>query len=407
MNKTSLAVLLILVLLVSGTAYYFTSVKPVGGMLKYGLDLRGGVRVVLEAKDTPDHKVTKEDLQKAVATVRERVDRLGVTEPVIQTEVEKKRIIVELPGVTEAESARQLIGKTALLEFVDPQGNVVVTGKNLKANAAKAMIDSRNRVVVTLEFDGEGAKKFAEATTANVGKIIEIRLDGEPISTPVVDEPITDGSAIIQGSFDLEEAQKLATLLNSGSLPVPLEELSSDTVTPTLGKDSLDKSTRAGIIGIIAVVAFMLIAYRLSGLVANFALVIYAMIVIGVLAGINAILTLPGIAGIVLSIGMAVDANVISFERVKEELRLGKTVRSAIEAGFTRAFITILDSNVTTIIAAAVLFYYGTGPVRGFAVTLTIGILSSMLTAVVITRFILRHMVSAGLIKNTKLFFGA
>jgi preprotein translocase subunit SecD len=234
--------------------------------------------------------------------------------------------------------------------------------------------------------------------------MIGIYLDKQPISLPTVQSVIPDGKGIITGSGSIEEAGDLATLIRAGALPVELETLSVTAVGPQLGANSFEQSIRAGQIGILLVLVFMLLFYRLPGLVSDIALVIYTLIVLTILASIKATLTLPGIAGIILSIGMAVDANVIIFERIKDELRLGKTLRAAIDSGFRRAFLTIFDSNITTLIAAVVLFYFGTGPIKGFAITLSIGILSSMFTAIVVTRYLLKLLVGSNLIKNLKLF---
>jgi len=235
-------------------------------------------------------------------------------------------------------------------------------------------------------------------------RAIAILLDENAISVPEVSAHIINGKAVIQGMESLDAAGNLATLIKAGSLPVDMEPVEIRAIGPTLGANSLAKSIRAGFIGILLVILFMIVFYRIPGLVAGLALVVYILIVIGVLVSVNATLTLPGIAGLILSIGMAVDANVIIFERLKEELRNGKSLRASINAGFSRAFRTIIDSNITTLIAAAVLFYFGSGPVKGFAVTLSVGILSSMFTAVVVTRFLLKLMVGMNITKNTMLY---
>lgn len=289
------------------------------------------------------------------------------------------------------------------MEFKDVSGKTVLTGKDLKD--AKAQISQGNQSVVGLEFSDEGGKKFADLTARNIGKPIAIVLDGEVLTNPVVQEAITGGRAQISGSRTMEEAEHLAILLRSGSLPVKIEVMENRTVGPTLGQDSKEKSIKAFGIGVIGVFVFMILFYRLSGIVACIALLLYVMMLLLVMRYLNATLTLPGIAGIILSIGMAVDANVLIFERFKEEIRNGKTLRSAMDAGFNRAFVTIFDSNVTTLMAAVILFYLGTGPIKGFAVTLAIGVILSMFSAITVTKFLLRFLISSNFTKNPA-FFG-
>ena len=378
-------------------------IKPLASTVKQGLDLQGGTHVVLQAKETPESKVDDDAINRSIQIIERRVNELGLTEPLIQRQGRDK-IIVELPGVKDPEQAINMLGKTAMLEFKDMEGNTVLTGKDLKDSKASA--DQSGQPVVTLQFNDEGAKKFADLTARNVGKQIAILLDGKGLTAPRVSEPITGGNAQITGSKDAQDAEHLAILLRSGSLPVKLEIAENRTVGPTLGQDSKDKSVKAFAIGLAGVFLFMLLYYKLSGLVADIVLLLYTLLLLLVMKGLNATLTLPGIAGIILSIGMAVDANVLIFERFKEEVAAGKTLRAAINAGFSRAFVTILDSNVTTIMAAAVLFYLGTGPVRGFAVTLALGVLISMFTAVTVTKFILSALIGSNFTKNPA-FFGA
>ncbi|MHC1746051.1 MAG: protein translocase subunit SecD [Negativicutes bacterium] len=395
-NFTSFLVVVLAIIIVSGLY-----MSPLALSIKQGLDLQGGTHVVLEAVDTPEAKVDEDAVQRVVKIIERRVNELGLTEPIIQRQGDR-RVIVELPGVKDPEKAIEMIGKTALLEFQDESGTTVLTGKDLKD--AKAQIDQSNRNLVSLEFSPEGATKFAELTTKNVGKHIAILLDKQMLTNPVVEEPISGGKAVITGNRTIEEAQRVAILLRSGSLPVKMEVLETRTVGPTLGQDSKDKSQFAFMISIIAIVVFMLLFYRLSGLVANIALLMYVLLLLFSLKMLNATLTLPGIAGIILSMGMAVDTNVLIFERFKEEYRGGKTLRSAMDAGFNRAFSTILDSNITTLIAAGVLFVLGTGPVKGFAITLGLGIVLSMFTAITATRFMLKMLMNANIFKNGKIF---
>lgn len=378
-------------------------IKPLAGSIKQGLDLQGGTHVVLQAVDTPELKVDDDAVNRSVKVIERRVNELGLTEPVIQRQG-KDRIIVELPGVKDPEKAISMLGRTAMLQFKDEKGTVVLTGKDLKD--ARAQVSQGGQAVVGLEFTDEGGDKFADLTARNVGRRIAIELDGEVLTAPVVQEAITGGRAQISGSRTVEEAEHLAILLRSGSLPVKIEIMENRTVGPTLGQDSKDKSVKAFSIGIIGVFVFMLLFYRLSGVVADIALLLYVMLLLLVMRYLGATLTLPGVAGIILSVGMAVDANVLIFERFKEEVKKGRTLRSAMDAGFGRAIVTILDSNITTLMAAAVLFYLGTGPIKGFAVTLTLGTVLSMLTAVTVTKFLLRFLIYSNLTKNPA-FFGA
>lgn len=415
MKSKNLIVFLAIILLISFFAYIAVyglnigkyEILPVKNLIKLGLDLRGGATVLLQAKDNPSDPVNDEKMTRAIATIRERIDTIGVAEPVI-TRVGKNRIEVQLPEIQDPQRAMELIGQTAQLEFIEEETKqVILTGNDIKkAEAVYGPSDNGmgQKPVVSFELSQEGAKKFAESTKKNIGKVIGIYLDKKAISLPTVESVIPDGKGIITGSATMEEAGDLATLIRAGALPVELETLSVTAVGPQLGANSFEKSIEAGQIGIMLVLIFMLLYYRLPGLISDIALVVYIIIVLTVLASIKATLTLPGIAGIILSIGMAVDANVIIFERLKEELRLGKTLRAAIDSGFRRAFLTIFDSNITTLIAAVVLFYFGTGPIKGFAVTLSIGIITSMFTAIVVTRYLLKLLVGSNRIKNLKLF---
>ncbi len=376
-------------------------ILPIKDTIKLGLDLKGGVFVILEASEE-DGSVDAQTMDKAVETVRGRVDQLGVSEPIIVAEGEN-RVRVELPGVDNPEEAIKIIGQTALLEFKDPNGEVVLTGADVvDAQAGYYDAQTGTEYQVALELSKEGADKFAKATEEFLHQVISIELDGNVISQPIVQSVITDGKASITHMESLDAANNLAILLRSGALPVALKEVQTSTIGPTLGQDSLNRSLKAGVLGIIVILLYMLVLYRLPGAIADIALILYTLLVLVILTSIGAVLTLPGIAGLILSIGMAVDANVIIFERIKEELKTGKSVRTSIEAGFKRAFRTILDSNVTTLIAAAALYYFGSGNIRGFALTLGIGILVSMLTAIVFTRIMLK--ICANLTSNPALF---
>ena len=397
-KNTSMAILASIVVVLIGLAYF--TYRPIMNNLKLGLDLQGGLHVVLMADEKEGQEVTSDTIQKAVGVLRNRIDSLGVKEPIIYPQG-KNRIVIELAGVNDPEQAVDIIKNTAQLEFRDESGKILVTGKDLK-NAQASPGTGGQGATVNLEFNDEGAKLFGAATTANVGKRIAIVIDNKVISAPNVDEPIPSGKAEIRGSFTAEEAQNLAVLLRSGALPVSFSIMEKRTVGPTLGADSLSLSLKAGIVGLIAILIFMLGYYLLPGLVADISMVLYSILVLGVMALMGSVLTLPGIAGFVLSIGVAVDANVIIYEHIKEELRLGKTLKAAIESGFARAFWTIFDSNLTTLIAAVVLIWFGTGPIKGFAVTLSIGIVVSMVVALTFTRYLL--VLCADITKNNKLY---
>ena len=385
-----------IILLVCG--YFIT---PLALSVKQGLDLQGGTHVVLEAVDTPEAKVDEDAVKRVLKIIEKRINELGLTEPIVQRQGER-RIIIELPGVKDPEKAIEMIGKTALLEFQDEAGVTHLTGKDLKD--ARAQIDQAKQNLVALEFTDQGGKVFAELTSKNVGRHIAILLDKQVLTNPVVNEPIAGGKAVITGNRSIEEAERLAILLRSGSLPVKVDILETRTVGPTLGDDSKEKSKTAFAVGTCLIVAFMLLYYRMSGFVANVCLVLYLVLLLGSLKILNATLTLPGIAGIILSLGMAVDANVLIFERFKEEHRSGKTLRAAMDAGFTRAFATIFDSNMTTLFASVILFFLGSGPIKGFAVTLTLGIVLSMFTAISVTKILLKMLMNTSLFKSGKAY---
>ncbi len=399
-EKTPSILVVTIIVIALGLLSYFLY-QPILKNLNLGLDLSGGLRVVLQAEEKKGQEVTPDTIQKAVGILRDRVDKLGVKETSLYPQG-KDRVVVEIAGEDDPEAAVDILKNTAELEFWDESNNVLVTGKHLKDAQARMSQGEQGNAEVLIDFDKEGSRLFAEATAANVGKPIKIVIDGNIISAPTVQEPITDGSARITGGFTAKEAQDLAVLLRSGALPVSMKVIEKRSIGPVLGADSLNKSIKAGIIGLIAILIFMLGYYRLPGLVADISLVLYSLLVLGAMSLLGAVLTLPGIAGFALSIGMAVDANVIIYERLKEELRYGKTLHAAIDAGFKRAFWTILDSNLTTLISAMVLMYLGTGPVKGFAVTLSIGIIASMLVALTFTRYLL--VLVANVSKNKKLY---
>jgi preprotein translocase subunit SecD len=361
----------------------------------------------------------RKTIEQSIQIVERRVNELGTVEPVIQRQG-TDRILVQVPGLQDPTRLKELLGKTAKMEFrmvdtsVSPEqarqsgvppdselldsatrgeASVVVKKQVLVSGGdltdAQPSFDQRSgEPIVSFKFNTAGSRKFAQATTENVGLPFAIVLDNKVISAPVIREPITGGQGQISGSFTVQSANDLAILLRAGALPAPLTVVEERTVGPGLGQDSIEKGELAAYVGSILVIVFMLLTYRLFGVFANIAVMINVAMIFGLLSLLNATLTLPGIAGIVLTVGIAVDSNVLIYERIREELRHGRTPISAIDAGFTRALATILDSNITTFIAAAVLFYIGTGPVRGFAVTLGIGIITTVFTAFTLTRLI-------------------
>ncbi|WP_041607762.1 protein translocase subunit SecD [Halobacteroides halobius] len=387
----------IIVLLLLAASFLY----PLNESIKLGLDLQGGTHVVLEAQSTAGSKVDDNAMQRVMSVISRRVNEMGLTEPLIQRQGER-RIIVQLPGIDNPNQAIQTIGRTAQLKFKDEAGNVLMSGEYLQeANAGYG--GQFNQPIIKIKFNDVGASKFAQITRNHVGERIGIYLDERLLTNPNVKEPITGGQASITGFKNLKEAQEVALLLRAGALPVPVKVIESRTVGPTLGQISINKSIKAGIIGLSLIVIFMTIMYRVPGFLASIALVFYSVIVLGTLAGLNATLTLPGIAGLLLSIGMAVDANVVIFERVKYEYQAGKSIKASVQAGFSRAFRTIFDSNVTTLITAATLGYFGTGTIRGFAITLSIGILASMFTAIVVTRMLFNLALDNDLLQQDKL----
>lgn len=364
-------------------------IKPLVEGISQGLDLRGGVSAVYEAQDEGQSDFASL-LSGTMAVLRNRLTNQGFTEATV-TQQGTNRIRIEIPDVDDPNEILNIIGQPAHLEFKTADGETIMDGSAV-VSAEMGYLDGQPVVQFTL--NDEGATAFATATAENVGSTISIELDGEVISAPKVNQAITGGQGYIEGNFTAESAQQLAMLIQSGALPLDIEQIEVRTISATLGEDALSTSMTAAVIGVLLVIVFMLVIYRLPGVMASLALLIYILIDLFLLAVIPGVqLTLPGIAGIVLSIGMAVDANVIIFERMKEEMRAGKTVRASVESGFKRAFSAILDSNITTIIAGLVLLIFGAGSIKGFAITLTIGVVCSMFTAVVVTRFLLRQMV--------------
>jgi len=394
------------------------AVYPLGKKINLGLDLKGGIHLVLEAdtRRLPPSENVKEAVNTALEVIRNRIDQFGVAEPTIAREGEK-RIVVDLPGIKDPQRAIDIIGKTALLEFklLDEKGDLdealkgnVPIGDEILYNSEKkaylikektlltgsAIKDARVQIgqwgqpYVAIDFNSKGAKKFAELTGRHVGERLAIILDNVVQSAPVIKTRITGGKAVIEGNFTMQEANKLRIVLKSGALPVPFNMIQNTLIGPSLGKDSIRKGLISGIIGFIGVIVFMGVYYKKAGLIADGALLLNLLFLLAALAALKATLTLPGIAGIILTIGMSIDANVIIFERIREELRRERAPRSAVDAGYKRALITILDANMTTLITALILFQFGTGPIKGFATTLSIGILASLFTAIIVTRTI-------------------
>jgi preprotein translocase subunit SecD len=375
-------------------------------------------------------QIMKMAVEQALETIRNRIDQFGVSEPDIRPQ-EDNRLLIQLPGIKDSKRAIALIGKTALLEFklVDEENSVqealkgnlppgdeilyqvsvdretgherktpfllkkrtALTGEYL--TDARVQIDSRyNEPYVSISFDARGARLFEQVTGQNIKKRLAIVLDGKVNSAPVIQDKIAGGKAQITGRYTTDEARDLAIVLRAGALPAPVKIIEERTVGPSLGKDSIEKGFKSMLIGGIIVIIFMIIYYGLSGAIADLALLLNILFIMAGLAFFSATLTLPGIAGIILTIGMSVDANVLIFERIREEVRLGKTPRTAIESGYAKALVTILDAQLTTLIVALVLFQFGTGPVRGFAVTLSIGIVASLFTAIFLTRIIFDYL---------------
>jgi len=388
------------------------------------------LKVMMDLPEQEVAHIKKFAVDQALETIRNRIDEFGVSEPDIRKQGEK-RLLIQLPGVSDTKRAKQLIGRTALLEFklldesVDPatvkkedipKGSELLyevrtdrtTNRESKTpyvvkkrasltgvylTDARVQIDSEyNDPYVSITFSNEGARIFERITGENVKKRLAIVLDNKIYSAPVIQEKISGGEARITGSFTAEEARDLAIVLRAGALPAPVKILEERTVGPSLGKDSIKKGLISTWVGGLLVVLFMAVYYKVSGIIADIALIFNILLIAAGLAALQATLTLPGIAGIILTIGMAVDANVLIYERIREELNLGKTMYSAMSAGYERATLTILDSNITTLIAAVVLFQFGTGPIKGFAVTLSLGLIASLFTALIVTRLIFDYL---------------
>jgi preprotein translocase subunit SecD len=391
---------------------------------KLGLDLEGGLRVEYQALPKDGVQPSREALGVIKDIIERRVNTTGVSEPVVVVQGDD-RVVIELPGVSDVESVRRLVGQTGKLDFVPLGTTQATSGQTLDLtqypplfsgdqleSAAVGQDQQGGGLTVTfvLKNDGpqSGAQLFAKYTTENVGKYFAIVLDSVVISAPSIDEPIPNGQVQIRSGglagFPAKEANELVTVLKFGSLPFPIKELSSEQISATLGEQFLNQSLLAGFIGIALVITFMLLYYRLPGLIAAFALIYYTIVVLAIFRLIPVTLTLAGIAGFVLSVGMAVDANILIFERMKEELRVGKSLPAAVEAGFNRAWNSILDSNVSSLITATILYALGSSVIRGFALVLIIGVLTSMFSAIVVTRSIMRVLVRQDWARRARLF---
>lgn len=375
---------------VSGIAWGIYEIRPLHEQIQRGLDLTGGVSVVYEAKDMQNANLA-EDIASVISAMRVRLDAEGYTEATIVRQG-TGRIRIEIPinetnMVDDPAVITQYLVKPAKIEFVDPNGTVLFTGADMVTVKAEQLQNESKDYIVSFKLNSEATSIFARATAEFQGQQISITLDGTTISSPTVNTIIPGGEAYIQGSLTAETAIQLANQIRSGALPIEMEEIEIRSVSATLGVEALDRSITAGLIGLLLVFVFVALYYRIPGLIADLALVIYVIVMLFCLATIPGVqLTLPGIAGIILSIGMAVDANVIIFERMREELRSGKSIRTSVKLGFERAFSAIMDSNITTVIAAIVLLLFGTGTIKGFAITLLIGIILSFFTSVLVTR---------------------
>ena len=412
--KKALAVFVILFIILGWvvTIFGMGPIPAIKDKIKLGLDIKGGVYVVMEAKTDAEGEELSKLMEQTQAVIEQRVNQMGLSEPIVTIEGEK-RIRIELPGAEDSDEAIKQIGKTAQLQFYLADGTLVLDGGMVKDAGITPDTESGG-YAVSLEFDKEGTKLFADATKKALEGSVEVKmedvyapqciaivLDGEVISAPVVNSVISNGQAVITngvGGFGQEEATNLSALIRGGSLPVALEEVNTSTRTATIGYNAFETSVVAGVAGVAIILVMMLVCYGIMGIAADIALLLYVLLVLWIMGLLGSVLTLPGIAGIILSVGMAVDANVIIFSRIREEICNGKSVRVSVQSGFKRALGTILDSQITTIIAAVVLYQFGTGPVKGFAMTLMIGIVASIFTATIVTQLYV------SLISETKKF---
>lgn len=420
MNGTRIfAVALLLIGAALGWFVYTTEVHESRFPFRFGLDLAGGSHLIYQADVS---QVEQGEVKGAMSALREVVERrvniFGVSEPIVQTEETLSgdhRLVVELPGVTDLKEATDIIGKTPSLEFrleeTDSDGNIFYTDTGLTGRlVSRATLNFDNsggvsEPIVVLTFNNEGADLFASITKNNVGEVLGIFLDGAPVSTPIIQEEIRGGTATISGNFTPEEARTLVRDLNFGALPLPIELISSSSIGPSLGQETLNAGIVAGLFGLALVALFMIVWYRLPGLVSVIALLMYGILLLAVFKTLPVTLTAAGLAAFILSIGMAVDANVLIFERMKEELKEGKGLNDAIKDGFSRAWPSIRDSNLSSLISAAVLFWFGTALIKGFALVFALGILASMLSAITISRTLLLSLAFSWTRDKAKLLF--
>jgi preprotein translocase subunit SecD len=396
---STLIILLFVYVLSAGITFGDYKIDPLMNQLKLGLDLKGGVYI---EEEILEKNVTKDMVEQAREQIELRVNGLGVSESNV-TITSNNRIRIEIPGIYDQEKALAQVGKTGKLTFVGPDKKVILTGADIAD--ATVGVDQSGKPEVSLKLNSEGAQKFSVATGKFIGQQIGIYMDNELQSNPVVNSQISGGEASITGSSDVAEAKRLAGVIKSGALPVTLAPATVRTIGATLGAEAVPTSAKAAAIGVALVMIFMLLYYRIPGLIADLGLTIFIILTLLVYIFVmKATLTLPGIAGLLLSVGIAVDANVLMFERLREELRSGKSLKSALDLGFHRALPSILDSNITTIISGLVLYLVGAGAVKGFALTLVVGVICSMFTALVITRFLLNTFVGAGFATDLKFY---
>lgn len=372
--------------------------KTFNDMITKGLDLQGGVSVTMQLEGD---NITSKELEQTQQLLSLRVNKVGVSNTSVTTEGNNK-VVVNIPGDYDSNSILDTLTTTGQLTFVSPDGSTILTGSDV--SNASVYVNNNGEPVITLKLNSSGTEKFAEATKTYLGKKIAIEMDGEVLTAPTVQSVISDGQATITGSSSLAEAKKVADIINAGALPVPVKVVSVETIGAQLGASALPNAMKAGTIGVLVIFLFMILNYRWAGFVSSMALSIFILLVLYAYVGVGVVLSLPGIAGLLLTIGMAVDANVLIFERIKEELRQGRSVSAAVKLGFHNALSSIIDSNVTTIIVALVLYYFGSGEVQGFALTLLIGVLISMFTAIIITRFFMNLAVDSKLFNKPSMF---
>ena len=372
--------------------------KTFNDMITKGLDLQGGVSVTMQLEGD---NITSKELEQTQQLLSLRVNKVGVSNTSVTTEGNNK-VVVNIPGDYDSNSILDTLTTTGQLTFVSPDGSTILTGSDV--SNASVYVNNNGEPVITLKLNSSGTEKFAEATKTYLGKKIATEMDGEVLTAPTVQSVISDGQATITGSSSLAEAKKVADIINAGALPVPVKVVSVETIGAQLGASALPNAMKAGAIGVLVIFLFMILNYRWAGFVSSMALSIFILLVLYAYVGVGVVLSLPGIAGLLLTIGMAVDANVLIFERIKEELRQGRSVSAAVKLGFHNALSSIIDSNVTTIIVALVLYYFGSGEVQGFALTLLIGVLISMFTAIIITRFFMNLAVDSKLFNKPSMF---